>query len=126
MKLTKRLAASVLAVILMISLLAIPAFAADGTTTEPAKWQLHQIINLCIFGGLVVVAAVLCIVFRVALVKKARVYKSEAKKVVWLSWAETKKNTWVVLVVMLVFAAVICLIDMGLSEGLLAVLGLFK
>ena len=125
MRLTKRLAASALAVLLMIALFAIPAFAADETTTEKAAWQLHEIINLCIFGGLVVIAAVLCIIFRKPLAKKLRVYKSEAKKVVWLSWAETKKNTWVVLVVVLACAAVICVIDVVLTEGLYAVLKLF-
>ena len=83
-----------------------------------------DIINLSILGGLVVVAIVLCIVFRKRLVKGLRVYKSESKKVVWLSWADTKKNTWVVLVVMLALAAAICVIDMALSEGLLKIIEL--
>ena len=133
MKLSKRLAAIALAVFLAITLLSIPVFAdetgaatgnTDPNATTAPKMELPDIINLSILGGVVVVAIVLCIVFRKGLVKKFRVYKSESKKVVWLSWADTKKNTWVVLVVMILLAAAICVIDMALSKGLMKVLEL--
>ena len=54
-----------------------------------------------------------------------RGFKSETKKIVWLPWDQTKKNTWVVLVVLFVCAAVICLLDFGLGHGILAFINLF-
>ena len=74
----------------------------------------------------VVAAIVLCIVFRKKLAKLLRVYRSEVKKIVWLPWPQTKKSTFVVLVTMLVSAVVICLLDLGLSNGFLAIIRLFK
>ena len=71
---------------------------------------------------IVVAIVVLCVVFRKKLAKALRVYKSEIKKIVWLPWPQTRKSTILVLIVMLVCAAVICLLDLGLARGFLAVI----
>ena len=84
------------------------------------------IIGIVIAGVIVVALVILCIKFRENIKKFLRVYKSEAKKIVWLSWDQTKKNTWVVLVVLVLCALAICLIDFGLSKGFLAFIDLFK
>ena len=44
----------------------------------------------------------------------------------WLSWAETKRSTIVVLIALIVCALVICLLDFGLSEGINAIIRLFQ
>jgi len=44
---------------------------------------------------------------------------------VWLSWDQTKKSTLVVLVVLIICAVVICLLDYGLSKGIMAFIDLF-
>ena len=122
----KRMLTAICAVLLTISLFAIPAFA-DGETKTPEKSTLSTgaIVAICIAAAVVIAAVVLCIKFREKLAKFFRVYKSEVKKIVWLPWDQTKKNTWVVLVVLFVCAAVICLLDFGLGHGILAFINLF-
>ena len=105
------------AMMLTFSLFAIPAFAEDGTA-DTNKLSVPTIVGLCILGALVIAAAVLCIIFREKVKKFLRVYKSESKKIVWLPWDQTKKSTWVVLIVLAISAVVICLLDLGLSRGL--------
>ncbi len=164
--LLRKQAAAILAVILMISLFAIPAFAEEATTapateaateavteaateavtgstesstdagtdtntgsttdTEDKGLTQEQIISLCILGGLVLVAIVLCIIFHKKVKQFLRVYKSEAGKIAWLPWEQTRKSTWVVLVVLILSALAICLIDFGLSKGFIAFVDLFK
>ncbi len=82
------------------------------------KLTTAQIIWIAVGGGVLLIAIVLCIVFRAKLVKGLRVYKSEFKKVSWLSWEQTRKSTLVVLVVLIACALVICLMDFGLGKGI--------
>ena len=135
--LLKRSIAILCMMLLMISLFTVPAFAHEGetsastgstTTTTPEKKGLEPtaIVFICIGGVLVVAGVVLGIKYREKVVKFLRVYKSESKKVVWLSWDQTKKSTLVVLVVLVLAGALICLVDLGLSKGLIGFLGLFK
>ena len=148
-----RTLALVCAVLMMISLFALPAFAHDGedhdhgettttttttTTTAPVADQnapapkgltTAQIVWIVIGGVLVVAGVVLGIKYREKIAKTLRVYKSEFKKVSWLSWKDTKKSSLVVLGVLIACALVICLLDLALSKGLLelvqALRGLF-
>ena len=92
---------------------------------EDKKMSLGNIITLCIFGAIIVAAAVLGIIFREKVGKFLRVYKSEAKKIVWLPWDQTKKSTLVVLLVLVICALAICLLDFALGQGYLAFLKLF-
>ena len=84
------------------------------------------IVGIIVGAVLLIAAIVLCIKFREKIGKFFRVYKSEIKKVVWLPWDQTRKSTLVVLVVMIVAAAVVCLLDWGLSTGYTKFVGLFQ
>ena len=63
--------------------------------------------------------------FRIRGKRYFRSTKSEAKKVVWTPVKTVRKNTIVVLIVMLVFAVVIVLLDWVLSQGIISLAGLF-
>ena len=123
-----RTLALVCAILMMISLFALPAFAHEGedhnhaeeTTTTTGNDNTALIVWIIVGGVLVVAGVVLGIKYREKIVKALRVYKSEFKKVSWLSWKDTKKSSLVGLGVLVVCAIVICLLDLGLSEGLLA------
>ena len=114
--------------ILAISLFAIPVFAdepnAQGATAK--KLETDEIVAIIIGAVLVLVAVVLCIKFREKLGKFFKVLKSESKKIVWLSWPQTLKNSLVVGVVLVVCAIVICLLDIGLSKGFTEFIELFQ
>lgn len=69
-----------------------------------------------------VAAIVLCIVFRKKIARFFRVYRSETKKIVWFPWAQTRKSTLLVWVVLIISALVICLLDWGLYHGFEAIL----
>ena len=96
--------------------------------------MVNWFLNLSIAGkvwlivGIValIAAVMLCIVFRKKLVKLLRVYKSEAKKIVWFPWAQTRKSTLLVWVILIISALVICLLDLGLGRGLVAILNQIK
>ncbi len=100
-------------------------------TTAPAEeeeegMKTTTLVSLIFVGVLLIVAVVLGIKFQDKVKKFLRVLKSESKKIVWLPWDQTKKNTWVVLVVLVLCALAICLIDFGLSKGILAFINLFN
>ena len=158
-----RWSAVLCAVLLMISLFAVPVFA-DGTeaTTEAVTetataaateaatsaqteaattgaassgsegdkkdegLSITAIVWIVVGAVLVIVLAVLGIKFREKIVKGLRVYKSEFKKVSWLSWEQTRKSTFVVVVVLIAFAAVICVLDIALFKGFDLILNWFK
>ena len=49
-----------------------------------------------------------------------RGYKSEVKKIVWCPWNQVRKNSLVVLAVVITFAVAICAVDFALSKGIFA------
>ena len=89
------------------------------------KLSTHTIVWLIVAGVAVIAGVVLGVKFREKIKKSLRVYKSEAKKIVWLPWDQTKKNTFVVIVVLVICAAAICLIDYALYKGIFAFIELF-
>ena len=120
-----RTLALVCTVLMMVSLFALPAFADDHEghdhATETVAWA--KIIPWIVLGGIVVVGvAVLLIKCPEKIAKGLRVYKSEFKKVSWLSWKETKKSSLIVLGMLAACALVICLLDLGLYKGLIALI----
>ena len=121
-----RTLALVCAILMMISLFALPAFAHEGDDHSEETVQeglsTAAIVWIVIGGVLVVAGVVLGIKYREKIAKALRVYKSEFKKVSWLSWKDTKKSSLVVLGVLIACAVVICLLDLGLSKGLLAMI----
>ena len=126
-----RTLALVCAVLMMISLFALPAFAHEGEDHDHAEETVQEglstaaIVWIVIGGVLVVAGVVLGIKYRENIVKYLRVLKSESKKIVWFPWDQTKKNTLVVLIVLIACAAAICLLDFALNKGFLAFIGLF-
>ena len=127
---------ALMAVLLTISLFAIPAFADEVVTdehghdasvhaTESTGLTTGEMIGLIISGVVLLVLIVLGIKFREKVAKFFRVYKSESKKIVWLPWNQTLKSTYVVIVVMVICAAVICALDIGLNTGFRAFIDLF-
>jgi preprotein translocase SecE subunit len=82
----------------------------EGLSTTAIIW-------IVVGAVIVIVLAVLGIKFRANIAKALRVYKSEFKKVSWLSWEQTRKSTLVVVVFLVAFALVIGLLDMGLFNG---------
>ena len=151
----RKWSAALIAVLLMISLFAIPAFA-EGETTAESDTTVESdttaesettaetgsgsnkneeekkglstgtIVGIVIGAVVVIAGVVLCIKFREKLAKAFRVYKSECKKIVWLSWDQTKKNTLVVIVVLVIVAAVIVVLDYLLQGAFLGFFKLFK
>ena len=127
-----RTLALICAVLMMISLFALPAFAHEGEDHDHDHDHEEEVVEeglstaaivwIVIGGVLVVAGVVLGIKYREKIAKGLRVYKSEFKKVSWLSWKDTKKNSLVVLGVLVACALVICLLDLGLSKGLLAMI----
>ena len=140
--LLNRALALICVVLMMISLFALPAFAEDGheghnhgettteqTTTEQSdtltqvqkdveRTRLIKTICRIVLGGIVVVGVVVLLIkCPEKIAKGLRVYKSEFKKVSWLSWKETKKSSLIVLGMLAACALVICLLDLGLYEG---------
>ena len=119
--LLNRALALICVVLMMISLFALPAFAEDGHeghnhSTDTVEWA--KIIPWIVLGGVVVVGVVVLLIkCPEKIAKGLRVYKSEFKKVSWLSWKETKKSSLVVLGMLAACALVICLLDLGLYEG---------
>ena len=97
----------------------------DSAKNEPAD-NTALIVWIIVGAVVIIVAAVLGIKFREKIVKGLRVYKSEFKKVSWLSWEQTRKSTFVVVVVLIAFAAVICVLDIALFKGFDLILNWFK
>lgn len=126
-------------VLMMISLFALPAFAEDDhaghdhaqeeTLTEEEieqkekQQKLIKMIPWISLGGIIVVGVVVLLIkCPEKIAKGLRVYKSEFKKVSWLSWKETKKSSLIVLGMLAACALVICLLDLGLYEGMIALI----
>ena len=113
------------------------------TTASDDGWGAGDWVSLAIgvaIVGVIVVLAVMFITvkddgtagkdggkipFRVRGKRFFKSTKSEAKKVVWTPAKTVRKNTIVVLIVMLVFAVVIGLLDWVLSQGIISLAGLF-
>lgn len=111
--------------LMYLALLAIPFF---NSLKADSGFMLTtgEIIVEGILGAILVAVIVLGIRNRAKVSKVAGEYESEVKRITWLSWAETKRSTIVVLIALVVCATVICLLDLGLAKGILALIGLFK
>ena len=107
-----------------LALMAIPVVSSfsDGKFSM----SVGNIVVEGILAAILVAVVVLGFRNRAKLSKIAGEYESEVKRVTWLSWAETKRSTVVVLLALIVCALVICLLDLGLGKGILALIGLFQ
>ena len=130
----------VLTVALMFSLFSVSVFAEDAsssttgssssTTTdddhaghdhgdEEKKEDntVETIISLSIVGVVAIAVAIYCIVNKEKVGKFFRALKSEMHKIVWFSWKDTRKNSIVVIVAVVIIAAVIGLLDLAFKNG---------
>ena len=102
---------------LSISALSISVAAADEATgIFGTSMSVGTFVSLCIAGGLVLIAVVLCIVKRKALAEALRAYRSEMKKITWYSWKNVVRGTVFVLVAVVAIAAVVGLLDFVFFE----------
>ena len=53
-------------------------------------------------------------------------FKSELKNITWPSWKQVLKNTFVVLVIVLICAVIIAALDYAFSGGIRALADLFR
>ena len=83
-------------------------------------WLSMGVLGLLIIGGVV-----LAIIKRDKLKTWLKSYKSELKKIVWMPWPQVRKNTIVVIVVVVALSAVIGLLDYVFSKGIIALGNLF-
>ena len=83
----------------------------DGFTTS-------DLVLLIIFAVVVVIVAIVCIVKREKVGKYFRGIKSEFKKIVWSPWNQVRKNSIVVIVVVIALAVVIGLLDFLFGQGI--------
>lgn len=115
--------------LMYLALLAIPFVTSYRSTVSLGNKFSMSVGNIIVEGILAaILVAVVVLGFRnrAKLSKIAGEYESEVKRVTWLSWAETKRSTVVVLLALIVCALVICLLDLGLGKGILALIGLFQ
>lgn len=115
--------------LMYLALLAIPFVTSYRSTVSLGNQFSMSVGNIIVEGILAaILVAVVVLGFRnrAKFSKIAGEYESEVKRVTWLSWAETKRSTVVVLLALIVCALVICLLDLGLGKGILALIGLFQ
>ena len=114
--------------------------AADETTAAPADttaapstdkkdeknaFGLGFWISTGVLVVLVGVAVYFCVKNRESVGKWWRGIKSELKKIVWMPWGEVRKNTVVVLVVVISLGLVIALLDYTFWNGIIALRTIF-
>lgn len=98
-----------------------PADSTDDTKTDEKKGvPTGTIVSLAIVLVIVIAAAVYCIKNKEKVAKFFREVKSELKKIVWTPWSQVKKNTFVVLVIVIICAAAIGALDYLFSKGIFA------
>lgn len=100
---------------------------ADESTEEEDKGlSTFDIVSLIILGVLVIIGVVYCLKNREKVGKFLRSLRSEFKKISWSSWKDVRKNTLVVIVVVIAVALVIAGMDFLFSRGILAMKSLLS
>ena len=130
--------AMMLTLALMFSVFSVPAFAHEETSSAAATTGdghnheeeesnlVETIVSLCIIGAIVVIIAAYCIIKREKVGKFVRSIKSEMKKIVWFSWKDTRKNSIVVIVAVVLIALCIGILDLAFHEGIDMLYNLFN
>ena len=84
------------------------------------------IINLCVGAVILIVLAILCIKFRAKIPAWWKGLKSECGKITWCPKDKMKKNTFVVIIIIIAIAAIIGVLDFVFSKGLVLLRDLFQ
>ena len=117
------------AALIYIAIGAIPFVnSVNGGTGATGIFKILSIGEMIVLGimlAILIAVVVLGLKKRAKVSSMAREYESEIKRITWFSWKDTKKSSVVVLSALVVCAAVISLLDLGLARGLLAFMGLF-
>jgi preprotein translocase SecE subunit len=103
-----------------------PIWTMNVKGVETVILTLGEVIVLGVLLAMLIAVVVLMLKKREKTVGIMRAYESEAKRITWLSWKDTKKSTIVVLIGLAVCTIVICVLDLGLSEGFLQFVKLFQ
>ena len=94
----------------------------DHEEEEEAKEGMttFDIVSLAILGALIVAGVIYCLKNKEKVGKFLRSLKSEFKKISWSSWRDVRKNTLVVLIVVIAVAILIGVVDVLFSKGIIA------
>ncbi len=90
----------------------------DGITTG-------DIVSIAIVAVIVIGAVIYCIKNREKVAEFFRNVRSECKKIVWTPWKTVRKNTFVVVIIVIVCAIVIGALDLIFAKGIVALGDLF-
>ncbi len=131
--------AIILAALIYLAICAVPFLQYNPTVTQAENtagesYKIHpiwvmkdtviltlgEVIVLGVLVAILIAVLVILLKNREKTASVIREYESEAKRITWLSWKDTKKSTLVVLIGLVACATVICLLDWGLSTGFLA------
>ncbi len=117
----------VLAALIYVAIGAIPFVNSVHGTGRKILWALSvgEIIVLGVMLAILIAVVILGLKKRAKVASVIREYESEVKRVTWFPWKDTKKSSVVVIIALIICAAVICLLDLGLANGLLAFVKLF-
>ena len=91
-----------------------------GETEEKKGMSTFNIISLIILGLLAIVGVIYCLMNREKVGKFLRSLRSELKKISWSTWKDVRKNTIVVIVVVVAIGLLIAGVDFLFSRGILA------
>ena len=91
----------------------------ETTGTEKEGFTLGDIISLAVLGLVIILVVIYCLTHKEKVGKIFRGIKSELKKIVWTPWNQVRKNTIVVLVIIVAAAIVIGVLDLLFSRGIL-------
>ena len=97
-----------------------PVWTANVKGTQTVILTLGEVIVLGVLIAILVAVLVFLLKNREKTATVIREYESEAKRITWLSWKDTKKSSIVVLIGLAVCATVICFLDLALSTGFFA------
>ena len=92
----------------------------EDTTEEEKGMSLGDIISLAVLGVVIILVVIYCLTHKEKVAKLFRGLKSELKKIVWTPWNQVRKNTVVVLVIIIATIIVIGVLDFLFSRGILA------
>ena len=119
----------ILAALIYVGIGAIPFLnnvQATGKTGILKILTVGEMVVLGVMLAIVIAVVVFCLKKRERVAKEIGKYESEIyTKITWYSWKDTKKSTIVVLIALVICAAVISLLDLGLAEGLIAFIRIF-
>ena len=97
----------------------------DEKEEEKKGLTTGDIISLAVLGVAIIAVVVYCLTHKEKVGKFFRSIKSEYKKISWTPWTQVRKNTIVVLIVVISIGLLIAGVDFVFSKGIYALGRLF-